>query len=74
MTSTGNETTSSENLRCAWCGKDLSGASNIVFLNGNQPVCDLCLMRAENSPIRRDWSSLEDESWKDFYTWGRKKE
>ena len=37
------------NIRnCAWCGKDLSLASNVTYLNGNQPVCDLCLLMAHN--------------------------
>jgi hypothetical protein len=40
--------TSAGTLRCKWCGKDLSGASSVTYLNGNQPVCDLCLMKARD--------------------------
>jgi len=38
-------TTSSSALCCAWCGKSLGNASQVTYLNGNQPVCDLCLSR-----------------------------
>lgn len=34
---------------CAWCGKDLSAASAVTYLNGNQPVCDLCLLKARST-------------------------
>lgn len=37
----------SNTMRCAWCGVDLSLASNIVYLNGNKPCCDLCLIRGK---------------------------
>lgn len=37
--------TSNGTLCCAWCGKDLSQAILVTWLNGNQPCCDLCLMR-----------------------------
>ena len=36
-------TTSSNSMCCKWCGVDLSNASNITYLNGNLPCCDLCL-------------------------------
>jgi hypothetical protein len=39
-------TTSSGTLCCAWCGKDLSGATQVTYLNGNQACCDLCLRKA----------------------------
>ena len=38
---------SSGTLMCGWCGKDLSNAQNVTYLNGNQPVCDLCLLKAK---------------------------
>jgi hypothetical protein len=28
---------------CQWCGKDLSSATSVTYLNGNQACCDLCL-------------------------------
>lgn len=53
-------------LSCAWCGKHLGNATKVTYLNGNQPVCDLCLMKTENDIsqyesdsilyfIRREW-------------------
>ena len=33
-------------LCCKWCWKDLSGATQVTYLNGNQACCDLCLMKA----------------------------
>ena len=43
--------TSSGTLCCQWCGKDLSSASSVTYLNGNQAVCDLCLRKTDG--IRR---------------------
>lgn len=40
-------TTAGSTVSCAWCGKHLGNATSITYLNGNQPVCDLCLMRAK---------------------------
>lgn len=37
--------TSGSTVCCAWCGKHLGGATRVTYLNGNQPVCDLCLGR-----------------------------
>jgi hypothetical protein len=34
-------------LCCYWCGISLSSASNIIYLNGNLLICDLCLIRAK---------------------------
>lgn len=31
---------------CHWCGVSLAFATKITYLNGNLPVCDLCLMKA----------------------------
>ena len=39
-------TTAASTLCCAWCGKSLGNATQVTYLNGNQPVCDLCLLRA----------------------------
>jgi phage FluMu protein Com len=33
-------------LQCHWCGISLSNASSVTYLNGNLPVCDLCLIKA----------------------------
>jgi hypothetical protein len=41
--------TASGTLCCQWCGKDLSGASSVTYLNGNQAVCDLCLIKARRN-------------------------
>ena len=38
---------SDNNLQCGWCGKDLSNATRVVYLNGNQPICDFCLMKGD---------------------------
>lgn len=37
---------SGSSLCCAWCGQPLGNASNVTILNGNQPICDLCIIRA----------------------------
>lgn len=38
---------SNSTLECGWCGKHLGNATQVVYLNGNQAVCDLCLLRAK---------------------------
>jgi len=38
--------TAGNTLSCHWCGVSLANANQIVFLNGNLPVCGLCLLRA----------------------------
>lgn len=40
-------TGTSNTLCCHWCGVNLSMAAKVTILNGNLPVCDLCLMRAK---------------------------
>lgn len=40
-----NTFTAASTLCCAWCGKHLGNATSVIYLNGNQPVCDLCLGR-----------------------------
>jgi len=37
--------TDNNTICCAWCGQDLSHATQVRYLNGNLPVCDLCLFR-----------------------------
>lgn len=37
---------SNSTLCCYWCGIPLGQATRVTYLNGNLPVCDLCLMRA----------------------------
>lgn len=32
---------------CHWCGVDLSSADRVTLMNGNLPVCDLCLLKAK---------------------------
>ena len=41
-----SNTPSSTGVHCRWCGVNLRGASSITYLNGNMPICDLCLMKA----------------------------
>ena len=36
--------TNNNTLRCHWCGISLGNASKITYLNGNLPVCDLCVL------------------------------
>jgi hypothetical protein len=36
----------SSTLQCHWCGISLSFASNVKYLNGSLPICDLCLQRS----------------------------
>jgi hypothetical protein len=38
--------TSASNLYCHWCGISLNSANRVTYLNGNLPVCDLCLIKA----------------------------
>lgn len=33
-------------LCCHWCHIPLGNASKVTYLNGNLPVCDLCLLKA----------------------------
>jgi hypothetical protein len=56
----GNEMYSST-LSCHWCGVNLSMATQITYLNGSLPCCDLCLQKSaktKSAPIR--WQQ-EDE-------------
>jgi hypothetical protein len=32
---------------CYWCGVSLYGATQITYLNGSLPCCDLCLKKAD---------------------------
>lgn len=32
-------------ITCDWCGVSLDGATSDTYLNGNKPVCDLCLWK-----------------------------
>ena len=45
-------TTGGTTLCCHWCGISLDGASQVTYLNGNLPICGLCLLKAvcENVP------------------------
>jgi hypothetical protein len=43
-------------LCCHWCGVLLGNASRVTYLNGNLPVCDLCLIKAGNvKPAELCW-------------------
>lgn len=44
-------TASNNTLCCHWCGVSLAGASQVTYLNGNLPVCGLCLLKAQQ-PVR----------------------
>ena len=35
-------------LWCHWCGVSLSTAKRVTYLNGNLPVCDLCLIKNDS--------------------------
>ena len=51
-------TITNNTLCCHWCGTDLSMASQITYLNGNLPVCQLCLIKAK----RREKTSDKNEN------------
>ena len=43
-------------LCCHWCGVSLGNASQVTYLNGNLPVCGLCLIKAQSAkPIKPCW-------------------
>jgi hypothetical protein len=42
----------SSSICCHWCRAPLGNASRVVYLNGNLPVCDLCLIKAQNDADR----------------------
>ena len=48
--------TMNSTLSCHWCGVSLAGAAKITYLNGNLPVCDLCLMKAKSGAKRQDYN------------------
>lgn len=52
-------------LCCHWCGIPLGNATNITCLNGNLPICDLCLMK--HRPDCGGTGHVEDVSWKTMY-------
>ena len=39
--------TSASTVQCHWCGIPLGSATVVTYLNGNLPICDLCLMRSK---------------------------
>jgi hypothetical protein len=47
-------------LCCHWCKVHLGNASQVKYLNGNLPVCDLCLFRM-NTNILDNIKDLESE-------------
>ena len=58
-------TTSGSTLCCHWCKVPLGNATKVNYLNGNMPVCDLCVMRVHGPAIPpfHDWhSTVEDEA------------
>lgn len=38
-------------LCCHWCGVYLGTAAVVTYLNGNLPICDLCLMKVKPEAI-----------------------
>ena len=42
-----NTYTSHSTLCCHWCKIPLGNASQVTYLNGNLPICDLCLGTAQ---------------------------
>jgi len=56
-------TTSDSALGCEWCGKPLGNALSVVYLNGNQPICDRCLMQGypPKIPLVTELTGLESE-------------
>jgi hypothetical protein len=40
-----NYYTSNSTLCCHWCMIPLANASQVTYLNGNLPICDLCLLK-----------------------------
>ncbi len=44
-----NYYTSNSTLCCHWCKTPLGNALKITYLNGNLPVCDLCLLKYSNN-------------------------
>ena len=58
-------TTGSSTLCCHWCKIPLGNTTKVIYLNGNLPVCDLCLIKAQsNTPILKEWNTPEeDRAW-----------
>jgi len=60
-------TTSNKAINCSWCGVNLSNAATVKYLNGNLPICDLCLMKRSTStdkPVSlQHHDSLTGKSW-----------
>ena len=46
---------SNSTLCCHWCGTPLGSAAKVTYLNGNLPVCDLCLITAKD---KSEWADL----------------
>jgi len=40
-----NTYTSHSTLCCHWCKIPLGNATQVTYLNGNLPICDLCLSK-----------------------------
>ena len=58
-------TVTGSTIQCHWCGVSLANATNITYLNGNLPVCDLCLMKAKSTPVHlvpSVWTDIGMES------------
>lgn len=43
-----NNNASNQTLCCHWCGISLANATQVVYLNGNLPICGLCLLKASS--------------------------
>lgn len=60
--------TSHSTLCCHWCKIPLGNASQVTYLNGNLPICDLCLgkdkrvaeLESENLSLRHDKAIVDN--------------
>lgn len=63
--------TSNSTLCCHWCQVPLGNATKVTLLNGNLPVCDLCLMKAKeplnSAPLKGVNTPKENDAWKKLF-------
>jgi hypothetical protein len=53
-------TVSNSSLCCHWCKIPLGKVSNVIYLNGNLPVCDLCLLKEDSYLSKKIPLEIED--------------
>ena len=56
-----NTYTSNSTLCCHWCKIPLGNASQVTYLNGNLPICDLCLSASAFADKDKKIAELESE-------------